>query len=287
MQEAPSKKIKKSVCCSIDKNLRAGIDCPLFEKPGLKPKIMALIRYFFPLSLVFLFLSAFSETAFSTSERGAKKPTNADVKRLEETDFGQALIRGASIEEFREEYKKLTELPSQTALAILTAKDSKKNSALHYMVQVKEEDREAFAGEILHYSLDLMNGMDHYDIFDDWNTENLTPKDLAKQVGNSTAAEYLHLVENMAKTHRGNRRMSGADETKITVTSSFWQKERNKKGILGILVFINGSLFTINGMIFNSPEMYLVGLPHLILGGTACYEVFKEFRSGKKPTAPL
>ena len=245
---------------------------------------MALIRYFF--SLVFLFLSALSEPAFSTPERGAKKQPNADVKRLEETDFGQALIRGASIEEFREEYKKLTELPPQTALAILTAKDGKENSALHYMVQVKEEDREAFAGEILRYSLDLMNYTGHYDIFDAWNTEKLTPQDLAKQVGNSIAAEYLHLVENMAKTHRGNRRISGADETKITVTSSR-QKERNKKGVLGLLVFINGSFFTISGTILNLPEMYIAGLPQLIMGGTACYEAFKEFRQGKKPTAPL
>ena len=249
--------------------------------------MMNFVRSLFPL----VFLSALSAPAFSApdGQEGKKKPPGSELTRLEETDLGKALIRGASIADFRKEYEKLTKLPPPSALAVLTAKDGKRNSALHYMVQVKEEDREAFAGEALRYSLDLMNYMDHYDIFDDWNKEGLTPRDLARRVGNSTAAEYLRLVENMAKNHRENRLRSGSDETKSTINQTEAEQARQtalfKKGVLISLVLLNGSFFTVSGIALGHPEVFLgFGLPQLIIGGWGCYDVFKESKNGKKPT---
>ena len=201
----------------------------------------------------------------------------AENIQLEKTDIGQA-VQQENISEYRKALKNLEKGDQKMALKVLKAEDQSGNNLLHLMTQVKNS-REQFAGEILRLSIIFMQ-LNDFSKIDQVNNENLTAKQTAKKADNSLAFEYLNEAENAIKLI-GNDDIQLKNKKLKNLTELFY-KENIKKGLLGGMLLFPGSLFTLGGLSSGSLELFLFGLPQFLLGGGACYEVFKTISQNRK-----
>ena len=194
---------------------------------------------------------------------------------LDETDIGKAIIN-EDIDGYRKAWDALKRLPYQKASEILTATDHKGNNILHLMAQVKKS-REAFAGEILQLSVILIDDFDNHDMFEAVNKQELSPKELAIQEGNSLAAEYLTTASNRVKKMRNvafnvvERTEKSKKSTEVMVPSSM----PGRYGVAGIVLALNGGLFISTGLAFGDPLILTVGVVEAFAGVRMCQEAFK------------
>ena len=199
----------------------------------------------------------------------------AEPIQLEETDIGQA-VRQENISKYRKALKSLEKGDHKIALKVLKAEDHNGNNLLHLMTQVKNSRKE-FAGEILRLSIIFIQFNDFSKI-DQVNNENLTAKQTAKKADNLLAFEYLNEVRNTIIKLGGNDNIQ-LENKKLRELVKFFRMEAIKSnGILGGVLLFTGSFFSFVGLSTGSTEVFLFGLPHFLLGASACYEVFKTIK---------
>ena len=197
---------------------------------------------------------------------------------LDETDIGKAVI-AEDIEAYRKAWDALNRLPSQKAFEILTSTDHERNNILHLMAQVKKS-REVFAGEMLQLSIILIDDFDNHEMFEALNKQELSPKEVAMQEGNSRAAEYITTASNKVKKMR-NAPSNVAERTEKAKKLENVMVPAHvpvKYGVAGTFLALNGLTLLGIGLSFQSADVTLMGVISGGAGVRMCYEAFNMIK---------